>query len=46
MMGVENDKIVHIPLSKTVKLHKRIDQGLIDLAEDIATFGYLKTHTG
>jgi len=41
MMGVENDKIVHVPLNKTVKLHKGVDQALIDLAEGIATFGYL-----
>ena len=45
MIGMENDKIVHVPLNKTVKLHKGIDQALIDLAESIATFGYLKTHT-
>ena len=45
MIGVENDKIVHVPLNKTVKMHKRIDQALIDLAEGIATFGYLKTNT-
>ena len=46
MIGVENDRIVHVPLNKTIKLHKRIDQELIDLAEGIATYGYLKTHTG
>jgi 6-phosphofructokinase 1 len=42
MIGLENDKIVHVPLNKTVKMHKAIDQGLIDLADDIATYGDLK----
>jgi len=43
MIGVSNDKIVHVPLSKTVKLHKAIDPGLISLTEDIATFGTIWT---
>ena len=38
MIGLANDKIVHVPLSKTVKLHKSIDEDLIKLAEGIATF--------
>ena len=38
MIGVSHDKIVQIPLSKTVKLHKAIDQDLINLTEDIATY--------
>jgi 6-phosphofructokinase 1 len=38
MIGLENEKIVHIPLNKTVKLHKAIDQELIQLADSIATF--------
>jgi len=44
MIGVQNDNIVHIPLNKTVKMHKGVDQELIELAESIATFGYFKTH--
>ena len=39
MIGVANDKIVQVPLNKTVKLHKAIDTNLICLAQDIATFG-------
>ena len=38
MIGLENDRIVHVPLSKTVKLHKAIDPELIHLADGIATF--------
>ena len=38
MIGVAHDKIVHVPLSKTVKLHKGIDSDLSSLAENIATF--------
>jgi 6-phosphofructokinase 1 len=38
MIGVANDKIVHVPLNKTVKMHKAVDRELIELAEDIATF--------
>jgi len=37
MIGLANDKIVHVPLNKTVKMHKTIDQTLIDLVEEIAT---------
>ena len=39
MIGLANDKIVHIPLNKTVKMHKGIDEALIHLAEGIATYG-------
>ena len=39
MIGLANDEIVHIPLNKTVKMHKGIDEGLIHLAEGIATYG-------
>ena len=42
MTGVLNDKIVHVPLSKTVKMHKAIDTDLISLTEDISTFGRAK----
>jgi 6-phosphofructokinase 1 len=38
MVGLTNDKIVHVPLNKTVKLNKTIDRDLIMLAEGIATF--------
>jgi 6-phosphofructokinase 1 len=43
MIGLENDKIVHVPLNRTVKMHKAVDRELINLAEGIATFGHLKT---
>ncbi|MDR2038289.1 MAG: 6-phosphofructokinase [Bacteroidales bacterium] len=39
MVGVVNDEIVQVPLSKTIKLHKAIDENLINLAENISTFG-------
>ncbi len=39
MIGVVNDEIVQVPLNKTVKMHKGIDEDLINLAEGIATFG-------
>ncbi|MDR1172560.1 MAG: 6-phosphofructokinase [Bacteroidales bacterium] len=39
MIGLVNDEIVQVPLNKTVKMHKAIDEALINLAEDIATFG-------
>ena len=42
MIGLQNDKIVHVPLNKTVKLHKGIDEDLIKLAEGIATFGQIR----
>jgi len=37
MIGLANDKIVHVPLNKTVKLHKSVDPELISLVEEIAT---------
>ena len=39
MIGLANDEIVQVPLNKTVKLHKAIDEHLINLAEGISTFG-------
>jgi 6-phosphofructokinase 1 len=39
MIGLENDEIVQVSLNKTVKMHKAIDQDLINLAEGISTFG-------
>ena len=39
MIGLTNDQIVHVPLNKTVKLHKAVDGDLIKLAEGISTFG-------
>ena len=38
MIGLENNKIVHVPLNRTVKMHKAVDRELIKLAEDIATY--------
>jgi 6-phosphofructokinase 1 len=38
MIGLANDKIVHVPLNKAVKLHKDIDKNLIMLVEGISTF--------
>ena len=38
MIGLSHDRIVQIPLSKTVKLHKAIDEDLINLTDDIATY--------
>jgi len=37
MIGLTNDKIVHVPLNKTVKMHKTVDPALINLVEEIAT---------
>ena len=37
MIGLANDKIVHVPLNKTVKMHKTVDPALINLIEEIAT---------
>ena len=33
MVGLVNNNIVHIPLNKTVKLHKDVDRELIEIAE-------------
>jgi 6-phosphofructokinase 1 len=38
MTGLQNDRIVLVPLGKTVKMHKPVDEGLICLAEGIATY--------
>ena len=38
MIGWVNEKIVHVPLSKTVKTHKTISHDYIELAESIGTF--------
>ena len=37
MIGLANDKIVHVPLNKIVKMHKGINRELIDLVDEIAT---------
>jgi 6-phosphofructokinase 1 len=42
MIGVSHDKIVHVPLNKTVKMHKAVDEDLINLTEGISTFGRQK----
>ena len=39
MIGLQNDKIVHVPLNKSIKMHKHIDKDLLDLTDVIATFG-------
>jgi 6-phosphofructokinase 1 len=39
MIGLVNDEIVQVPLNKTIKLHKAINEDLIQLAEGISTFG-------
>ena len=33
MIGIANNEIIHIPLNKTVKLHKNVDRDLLKLAE-------------
>jgi 6-phosphofructokinase 1 len=33
MVGIDNDQIVHVPLSKTIKLHKTVDPQLLEVAE-------------
>lgn len=39
MVGLVNDEIIQVPLSKAIKMHKPISKDLIKLAEDISTFG-------
>lgn len=33
MIGVSNGEIVHVPLNKTVKLHKEVSQAILDIAK-------------
>ena len=33
MIGLQNGEIVHVPMSKTVKLGKEVGQGLLDVAK-------------
>jgi len=33
MIGIVNDEMVQVPLNKTVKLHKKVDRDLLDMAE-------------
>jgi 6-phosphofructokinase 1 len=33
MVGIDNDQIVHVPLSKTIKLHKSVVPQLLEVAE-------------
>jgi 6-phosphofructokinase 1 len=35
MIGIVNNEIVHVPLNKSVKLHKDVNHELIRLAEVI-----------
>ncbi|MFB0974454.1 MAG: 6-phosphofructokinase [Bacteroidales bacterium] len=38
MVGYKNEEIVHVPLNKTVKLHKAISDEMLGIAELIGTF--------
>ena len=38
MIGLSHDRIVHVPLSKTIKMHKGIDEDLLTLTENITTY--------
>lgn len=38
MIGWVNEKTVHVPLGKTVKMHKTIPHDYVELAESIGTF--------
>jgi 6-phosphofructokinase 1 len=33
MVGIANNEITHVPLSKTIKLHKKVDQSLVDMVD-------------
>lgn len=33
MVGISNNAIVHVPLNKTVKLHKTVNKGLLDIID-------------
>ena len=38
MIGWKNEQIVHIPLNKTLKMHKDVSEDLLKVAEEIGTF--------
>ena len=38
MVGYKNEEVVHVPLNKTVKLHKTISDEMLSVAELIGTF--------
>ncbi len=38
MIGWQNEQIVHVPLSKTIKLHKKVSDDMLKIAEEIGTF--------
>ena len=33
MVGISNNNIVHVPMNKTVKLHKNVSKGLLDIID-------------
>lgn len=35
MIGIVNNEVAYVPLSKSIKLHKDVDRGLLKLAEDL-----------
>lgn len=38
MIGWKNEQIVHVPLNKTIKMHKDISEDLLNVVEEIGTF--------
>lgn len=38
MVGWKNEQIVHVPLSKTIKMHKDISEDMMKAVEEIGTF--------
>ncbi len=38
MVGWKNEQIVHVPLNKTIKMHKDISEELLRVVEEIGTF--------
>ncbi len=38
MIGWKNEQIVHVPLNKTIKMHKDVSEDLLKVVEEIGTF--------
>lgn len=38
MVGWKNERIVHVPLNKTIKMHKDVSEELLRVVEEIGTF--------
>ena len=38
MVGWKNEQIVHVPLNKTIKMHKDVSEELLKVVEEIGTF--------